>query len=77
MDAPLWVVKAKIQAGGRGEGSFKEAAAGEAGGVRLTKSVQEAADEAKKMLGRTLVTHQTGPSWQSRKSHLHRRWRWH
>ncbi|MFT4708711.1 MAG: succinyl-CoA synthetase beta subunit [Ascidiaceihabitans sp.] len=62
MDGPLWVVKAQIHAGGRGKGKFKEADAGTAGGVRLTKSVQEAADEAKKMLGRTLVTHQTGPA---------------
>ena len=61
MDGPLWVVKAQIHAGGRGKGKFKEADAGDAGGVRLTKSVQEAASEAKKMLGRTLVTHQTGP----------------
>ncbi|AXI47771.1 ADP-forming succinate--CoA ligase subunit beta [Sulfitobacter sp. SK012] len=62
MDGPLWVVKAQIHAGGRGKGSFKEADAGEQGGVRLTKSVEEAAQEAKKMLGRTLVTHQTGPA---------------
>ncbi|GAB5448632.1 ADP-forming succinate--CoA ligase subunit beta [Gymnodinialimonas sp.] len=62
MDGPLWVVKAQIHAGGRGKGKFKEADAGEAGGVRLAKSAQEAADEAKKMLGRTLVTHQTGPA---------------
>jgi succinyl-CoA synthetase beta subunit len=62
MDGPLWVIKAQIHAGGRGKGKFKEADAGGAGGVRLTKSVQEAADEAKKMLGRTLVTHQTGPA---------------
>jgi len=61
MDGPLWVVKAQIHAGGRGKGTFKEADAGEKGGVRLTKSVEEAAEEAKKMLGRTLVTHQTGP----------------
>ena len=61
LDGPLWVVKAQIHAGGRGKGSFKEADAGEKGGVRLTKSVEEAAEEAKKMLGRTLVTHQTGP----------------
>ncbi|WP_289081431.1 ADP-forming succinate--CoA ligase subunit beta [uncultured Sulfitobacter sp.] len=60
MDGPLWVVKAQIHAGGRGKGSFKEADAGDKGGVRLTKSVEEAAEEAKKMLGRTLVTHQTG-----------------
>ena len=62
MDGPLWVVKAQIHAGGRGKGSFKEADAGEKGGVRLAKSVEEAAEEAKKMLGRTLVTHQTGPA---------------
>ena len=62
MDGPLWVVKAQIHAGGRGKGKFKEADAGEAGGVRLAKSVEEAAEEAKKMLGRTLVTHQTGPA---------------
>jgi len=62
LDGPLWVVKAQIHAGGRGKGSFKEAEAGEQGGVRLTKSVEEAAMEAQKMLGRTLVTHQTGPA---------------
>ncbi len=62
LDGPLWVVKAQIHAGGRGKGSFKEPEAGEAGGVRLTKSVSEAAEEAQKMLGRTLVTHQTGPA---------------
>lgn len=62
LDGPLWVVKAQIHAGGRGKGSFKEADAGEKGGVRLTKSVEEAAEEAKKMLGRTLVTNQTGPA---------------
>ena len=62
LDGPLWVVKAQIHAGGRGKGTFKEADAGEKGGVRLAKSVEEAAEEAKKMLGRTLVTHQTGPA---------------
>ena len=60
LDGPVWVVKAQIHAGGRGKGSFKEAGAGDAGGVRITKSVSEAAEEAKKMLGRTLVTKQTG-----------------
>ena len=62
MDGPLWVVKAQIHAGGRGKGSFKEAEAGEKGGVRLAKSVEEAAEQAKQMLGKTLVTHQTGPA---------------
>ncbi len=62
LDGPLWVVKAQIHAGGRGKGTFKEADAGEKGGVRLAFSATEAAEEAKKMLGRTLVTHQTGPA---------------
>jgi len=62
IDGPLWVVKAQIHAGGRGKGKFVEADAGEKGGVRIAKSVEEAAAEAKKMLGRTLVTKQTGPA---------------
>ena len=62
MDGPLWVVKAQIHAGGRGKGSFIEADAGAAGGVRLARSVDEAEKEAKAMLGRTLVTKQTGPA---------------
>ncbi|CTQ31376.1 ADP-forming succinate--CoA ligase subunit beta [Jannaschia rubra] len=62
LDGPLWVVKAQIHAGGRGKGKFKEADAGEKGGVRLAKSVEEAAEEARRMMGRTLVTHQTGPA---------------
>ena len=62
MDGPLWVVKAQIHAGGRGKGSFKETDAGPKGGVRLARSVEEAAEEARRMLGRTLVTHQTGPA---------------
>ena len=45
------VVKAQIHAGGRGKG----------GGVKIAKSVEEAGDLASKMLGMTLVTHQTGP----------------
>jgi succinyl-CoA synthetase beta subunit len=62
LDGPMWVVKAQIHAGGRGKGTFKEAEAGDKGGVRITSSVAEAAAEAEKMLGRTLVTHQTGPA---------------
>jgi len=45
------VVKAQIHAGGRGKG----------GGVKIAKSVEEAGDIAGKILGMTLVTHQTGP----------------
>jgi len=62
LDGPIWVVKAQIHAGGRGKGSFKEADAGSKGGVRIANSPSQAANEAKKMLGRTLVTHQTGPA---------------
>ena len=62
LDGPLWVVKAQIHAGGRGKGKFKEPEAGENGGVRLAKSVGEAAEFARQMLGRTLVTVQTGPA---------------
>ena len=47
------MIKSQIHAGGRGKGKFKEASAGEKGGVRLAKSVEEAAEEAKKMLDRT------------------------
>ena len=60
LDGPLWVVKAQIHAGGRGKGKFKEAEAGEKGGVRLAKSTSEAEEMTRQMLGRTLVTHQTG-----------------
>ncbi|TPQ46258.1 ADP-forming succinate--CoA ligase subunit beta, partial [Prosthecomicrobium hirschii] len=48
--------------GGRGKGSFKEAAAGEKGGVRLAKSAAEAEAFVHQMLGNTLVTVQTGPA---------------
>ncbi len=62
MDGPLWVVKAQIHAGGRGKGKFLEAGAGDKGGVRMARSVAEADEMARQMLGRTLVTHQTGPA---------------
>ena len=52
------VVKAQIHAGGRGKGTF---ANGFKGGVHVVKSAAEARDVAAKMLGQTLVTHQTGP----------------
>ena len=47
----LWVVKAQVHAGGRGK----------AGGVKLSRSLSEVEDNAKKMLGTRLVTHQSGP----------------
>jgi succinyl-CoA synthetase beta subunit len=51
LGGPVWVVKAQIHAGGRGKG----------GGVKLARSIDEVRAEATKMLGMTLVTHQTGP----------------
>ncbi|MEE2774948.1 MAG: ADP-forming succinate--CoA ligase subunit beta [Pseudomonadota bacterium] len=61
LDGPIWVVKSQIHAGGRGKGTFLEKSAGEKGGVRLASSASEAAEEALRMLGRTLITRQTGP----------------
>src|SRR3984957_15506725 len=60
LPGPVYVIKAQIHAGGRGKGTFKEAEAGTSGGVRLARSPQEAGAEATKMLGKTLVTVQTG-----------------
>ena len=51
LGGPVWVVKAQIHAGGRGKG----------GGVKVVKSIDEVRAEATRMLGMTLVTHQTGP----------------
>ena len=62
LGGPLWVVKSQIHAGGRGKGKFKEASAGEKGGVRLARSIEEVETFAKQMLGATLVTVQTGPA---------------
>ena len=62
LGGPLWVVKSQIHAGGRGKGKFKEASAGDKGGVRLAKSVDEVKEFSQQMLGATLVTIQTGPA---------------
>jgi succinyl-CoA synthetase beta subunit len=51
LGGPVWVVKAQIHAGGRGKG----------GGVKVVKSIEDVKKEAERMLGMTLVTHQTGP----------------
>src|SRR3974390_3473815 len=61
LPGPIWVVKSQIHAGGRGKGKFKEASAGDKGGVRIAKSTAEVAEYARQMLGATLVTVQTGP----------------
>lgn len=62
LPGPVYVVKSQIHAGGRGKGKFKEASAGDKGGVRIAKSAAEVTEFAKQMLGATLVTIQTGPS---------------
>ncbi|MEM6972136.1 MAG: ADP-forming succinate--CoA ligase subunit beta [Pseudomonadota bacterium] len=62
LGGPVWVVKAQIHAGGRGKGSFKEADAGEKGGVRIATAEDDAIAFVQQMFGKTLVTHQTGPS---------------
>jgi succinyl-CoA synthetase beta subunit len=51
LGGPAWVVKAQIHAGGRGKG----------GGVKVVKSIADLRAEAARMLGMTLITHQTGP----------------
>ncbi len=51
LGGPVWVVKAQIHAGGRGKG----------GGVKVVKSIDEVRSTAERMLGMTLITHQTGP----------------
>jgi succinyl-CoA synthetase beta subunit len=62
LPGPLYVVKSQIHAGGRGKGKFKELSPDAKGGVRLAKSVNEVVANAGEMLGRTLVTKQTGPA---------------
>src|ERR1700712_4437697 len=52
LGGPVWVVKAQIHAGGRGKG----------GGVKVVKSIEDVKKEAQRILGMTLVTHQTGPA---------------
>ncbi|MEE2743416.1 MAG: ATP-grasp domain-containing protein, partial [Bdellovibrionota bacterium] len=51
LDSQVWVVKAQIHAGGRGK----------AGGVKVAKSLDEVKEHAANILGKVLVTHQTGP----------------
>jgi len=52
LGGPVWVVKAQIHAGGRGK----------AGGVKVVNSIEEVTREAARILGSSLVTHQTGPN---------------
>src|SRR5205807_636649 len=50
LGGPIWVVKAQIHAGGRGK----------AGGVKVVRAIEDVRKEAKRLIGSTLVTHQTG-----------------
>ena len=53
----IFVIKAQIHAGGRGKGKIKET---ESNGVVIAKNIDEVKDKSSKILGGTLVTHQTG-----------------
>ncbi len=59
LPGPVYVVKSQIHAGGRGKGKFKESPDAP-GGVRVVKSIEEVKENAAQMLGKTLVTIQTG-----------------
>ena len=61
LGGPVFVVKSQIHAGGRGKGRFEGLGPDAKGGVRVVKSVDEVKANAEEMLGRVLVTHQTGP----------------
>ena len=61
LGGPVFVVKSQIHAGGRGKGRFEGLGADAKGGVRVVKSVDDVKANAAEMLGRVLVTHQTGP----------------
>ena len=62
MPGPVYVVKSQIHAGGRGKGKFKELPEDAKGGVRVVFSAEDVVANAKEMLGKTLVTKQTGPA---------------
>ncbi|CAN7282089.1 ADP-forming succinate--CoA ligase subunit beta [Caulobacter sp. LjRoot300] len=61
LGGPVFVVKSQIHAGGRGKGKFEGLGPDAKGGVRVVKSVEDVKTNAAEMLGRVLVTHQTGP----------------
>jgi succinyl-CoA synthetase beta subunit len=62
LPGPVYVVKSQIHAGGRGKGKFKELGPDAKGGVRVAFSAADAIAHAKEMIGKTLVTKQTGPA---------------
>jgi succinyl-CoA synthetase beta subunit len=61
LGSKIFVVKSQIHAGGRGKGRFEGLGPDSKGGVRVVKTVDEVRKNAEEMLGRVLVTHQTGP----------------
>jgi succinyl-CoA synthetase beta subunit len=61
LGGPVFVVKSQIHAGGRGKGRFEGLGEDAKGGVRVVKSALDVRKNAEEMLGRVLVTHQTGP----------------
>jgi len=61
LGGPVFVVKSQIHAGGRGKGRFEGLGPDAKGGVRVLKSIEDVKASAQEMLGRVLVTEQTGP----------------
>ncbi|HEV2675764.1 MAG TPA: ADP-forming succinate--CoA ligase subunit beta [Aliidongia sp.] len=61
LGGPVWVVKSQIHAGGRGAGHFADKPEGK-GGVRVVKSIDDVGSNTAEMLGKVLVTKQTGPT---------------
>ncbi len=61
LPGPVYVVKSQIHAGGRGAGKFEGDPNGK-GGVRIAKSIEEVREAAEAMIGKTLITKQTGPA---------------
>ena len=61
LGGPVFVVKSQIHAGGRGKGRFEGLGPDAKGGVRVLKSLDDVRASAQEMLGRVLVTEQTGP----------------
>jgi succinyl-CoA synthetase beta subunit len=61
LPGPVYVVKSQIHAGGRGAGKFEGDPNGK-GGVRIAKSIEEVREAAAAMIGKTLITKQTGPA---------------
>jgi succinyl-CoA synthetase beta subunit len=61
LPGPVYVVKSQIHAGGRGAGKFESGPNGK-GGVRLAKSIEDVREAAEAMIGKTLITKQTGPT---------------